>query len=188
MFPDNWEAVNCPVKKKHKTFVQKVDEDCLSSKIPYTSNLSSLIERTLSSTPERRAELKLDLDHILSKVHYQQMLENVFPSSAGDASKVPIISKSFEESYLRQPMAGEQACAIADRCECMFVDPNAPFTAVEFRLPGDPETPQMCVLCSRRTTQKAFYDMCYAEKSPSCVIQRYPCLVCLSSGILALLF
>ena len=56
---------------------------------------------------------------------------------------------------------------------CRFVDRQAPFVGVEFRLPSDPEGPQLCVLCSRRTTQKLFYDMCYAGKAPKCVIQRY---------------
>ena len=40
-----------------------------------------------------------------------------------------------------------------------FIDRNTPFTGVEFRLQHDPITSQLCVLCSRRTTQKMFYDM-----------------------------
>ena len=43
--------------------------------------------------------------------------------------------------------------------ESRFIDRNAPFVGVEFRLPGDPEAAQLCVLCSRRLTQKLFYDM-----------------------------
>jgi hypothetical protein len=31
----------------------------------------------------------------------------------------------------------------------------------------------MCVLCSRKTTQKLYFDMCYAGVAPHCVIQRY---------------
>jgi hypothetical protein len=73
----------------------------------------------------------------------------------------------YEESFMRQPAAGERACAMGEQCECRFVDRQAPFTAVEFRLPSDPEFrlpsdpdgPQLCVLCSRRATQKMFYDM-----------------------------
>lgn len=44
---------------------------------------------------------------------------------------------------------------------------------VEFRLDDDPDTPQLCVLCSRRLTQKLFYDMCFAGKAPKGLIQRY---------------
>jgi len=50
---------------------------------------------------------------------------------------------------------------------------NAPFIGMEFRLPHDLETPQMCLLCSRATTQKCFYDMCYTGKPTRGVIQRY---------------
>lgn len=62
---------------------------------------------------------------------------------------------------------------MGEQCECMFIDRNAPFVGVEFRLQGDPETAQLCVLCSRRLTQKLFYDMSYTGQTPKAVIQRY---------------
>ena len=68
----------------------------------------------------------------------------------------------YEESYMRQPEPGEKACAMGEACECRFLDRQCPFTAVEFRLAGDPPSQQLCVLCSRKATQKMFYDMCYA--------------------------
>ena len=62
---------------------------------------------------------------------------------------------------------------MGDLCECRFIDRQCPFTGVEFRLPDDPPTPQLCVLCSRKATQKMFYDMCYAGVAPKGVIQRF---------------
>jgi len=55
----------------------------------------------------------------------------------------------------------------------MHIDKASPFVGVEMRLPNDPEEPQMCVLCSRSTTQKCFYDVCFLGKSVAGVIQRY---------------
>jgi hypothetical protein len=87
---------------------------------------------------------------------------------------VPILSKAYEETFMRQPMPGERACAMGEQCECMHIDRTAPFVGVELRLGGDPEgVAQLCVLCSRATTQKCFYDMCYLGKPVKGVIQRY---------------
>ena len=62
---------------------------------------------------------------------------------------------------------------MGDLCECRLIDRQCPFPGVEFRLPDDPPTPQLCVLCSRKATQKMFYDMCYAGVAPKGVIQRF---------------
>ena len=33
---------------------------------------------------------------------------------------LPIVSKTWEESFMRQPAAGEKSCAMGDQCECMY--------------------------------------------------------------------
>lgn len=115
----------------------------------------------------------LNLDHILSRVPYKTMLENMFCNIDMSVPDVPILSKTYEETYMRQPMPGERPCAMGDQCECMRIDPTAAFTGVEIRFPNDPDEAQMCVLCSRATTQKCFYDMCYLGRPIQGVIQRY---------------
>lgn len=122
---------------------------------------------------------------MLSRVPYRDILENLFGGGSEVAvPDLPIISRAcvnffkncgtdarlkrvhrYEESYMRQPEPGEKACAMGEACECRFLDRQCPFTAVEFRLAGDPPSPQLCVLCSRKATQKMFYDMCYAGKT-----------------------
>ena len=72
---------------------------------------------------------------------------------------------------MRQPLKGEAACVMGANCECQFLDPKLRFTAVEVRLPQDPPQAQMCVLCSRKTTQKLFYDICFAGEPVKGVIQ-----------------
>ena len=77
---------------------------------------------------------------------------------------------------MREPMAGERKCVMGTSCEAMLIDKAKPFIAMEFQLPGKPsETPQMCVLCSRKHTQRLYYDFLYRATPSSCtgIIQRY---------------
>jgi hypothetical protein len=72
---------------------------------------------------------------------------------------VPVISRVYEESFMREPTAGERKCVMGTSCEAMVIDKNKPFIAVEFNFPGKTlEVPQMCVLCYRKHTQRLFYD------------------------------
>ena len=165
MFPSNWDAYSGANRKKPRTFLDQVAEKAQApgpeEPVGFMSDLHSSIRRSLNQDhTQSDAMTELDMDHILSRVPYREMLENLFGDSTGaPAPDLPIISKAYEESFMRQPGAGERPCAMGEQCECRFVDRQAPFTAVEFRLPGDPDTPLFCVLCSRRATQKMFYDM-----------------------------
>ena len=169
MFPSNWDAYSGPQRKKPKTFFEQIGEKAdppatgPDEQVGFVSDLQNGIRRSLNQAyaPAEQAG-ELDMDHILSRVPYRDMLENLFGEGSGTSGQIPelpIITKVYEESFMRQAGAGEHPCAMGDQCECRFIDRQAPFTAVEFRLPNDPEAPQMCVLCSRRATQKMFYDM-----------------------------
>jgi hypothetical protein len=128
---------------------------------------------TSSSAPATPDELNLDV--ILSRVPYREILENLHGRDDRSMPDVPMVSRLYEESYLREPGRGERPCASGDLCECRFIDPCVPFTCVEFLLPGEdyPKAPQFCVLCSRKVTQKLFYDILFTGKDAHCVIQRY---------------
>jgi hypothetical protein len=169
-----------PPRKKSKNWMSQIDDQAhlqLQS-IECDSDLRKSIERKIHQTrPAMAADM--NLDHILSQMPYREILENLFLNQSTQQDEVPeseplpIITKAYEESFMRQPHHSENACVFGDRCECQFIDRSAPFTAVEFRLFHDDKKPQMCVLCSRMTTQKMYYDMCYSGKSPKGVIQRY---------------
>ncbi len=119
---------------------------------------------------------EIQLDHVLSSVPYQAMLESLFGGVSGPVPDVPLVTKTYEESFMRESCGGERACAMGDRCECMFIDKNAPFVGTEFLLRGETNTekePKMCVLCCRRTTQKLFFDVCYSGKRVQGLIQHY---------------
>jgi hypothetical protein len=176
-----------PAAKRKRTFLEETDERAEerllaagaaeAAAVPFQSGLHQTILRRLNSgdPPPPPADLGAGLDHILSRVPYKAMLENLFSNLDADAvPDVPILSKAYEETFMRQPGPGERPCAMGEQCECMCIDRAAPFVGVELRLQGDPEgAPQMCVLCSRATTQKCFYDMCYLGRPVKGVIQRY---------------
>ena len=188
MFPATWDPVTA-AKRRRRTFLEETDDSAHQGSVAHVSfqsDLQQTIMRKLNTTDQFEWErvgqgvdpAQLNLDHILSRVPYKTMLENLFSNVAtgetGDAvPDVPILGRGFEESFMRQAHPGEQSCVMGDQCECMFIDKNAPFVGVELRLQGDPRTPQMCVLCSRATTQKCFYDICFLGKTVKGVIQRY---------------
>lgn len=129
---------------------------------------------------------ELQLDHVLSGVPYQSMLESLFGGLTTSALDVPLVTKAYEESYMREAGPGESSCALGDLCECMFIDKNAPFVGVQFKLPvgsgcgsmpghdsNSAASPGMCVLCCRKTTQKLFYDICYGGNRVQGLIQQY---------------
>lgn len=177
MFAASWDPTQA-VRKRRRTFLGESEQQAELSlpPVPFQSNLQQTIVRRLNA-PEAPAPNEIRLDHILSRVPYRSMLENLFQNSApgGEtpAQDVPILSRAFEESFMRQPMSGERACAMGELCECMQIDKSCPFVGVELRLPNDPDEAQLCVLCSRSVTQKCFYDMCFLGKPVSGMIQRY---------------
>jgi hypothetical protein len=181
MFPQTWDPTST-AKKKRKTFVEDTDSKAVISMpttVPFQSDLQQTIIRKLNTqTPQQPSSANmrpgdLNLDHILSRVPYKNMLENLFSNVDEVVPDVPILSRAYEESFMRQAMPGERQCVMGDMCECMHIDKSAPFVGVELRLQGDPDQPQMCVLCSRATTQKCFYDICFLGRPVKGVIQRY---------------
>jgi hypothetical protein len=174
MFPASWDPTQA-ARKRRRTFLEESEQQAELSlpPVPFQSSLQQTIVRRLNA-PEQPAPVDIRLDHILSRVPYRSMLENLFQCAAEAPSKdVPILSRAYEESFMRQPLPGERACAMGDLCECMQIDKSCPFVGVELRLPNDPDEAQLCVLCSRSATQKCFYDMCFLGKPVAGVIQRY---------------
>jgi hypothetical protein len=159
----------------------QADEPQPSASTPLEDlRLPSLILRninTASRAPATPAELNLDA--ILSRVPYREILENLYGRENYPHVDVPVITRAYEEAFLREPMphSEERPCVSGELCECMFIDQCVPFVGVEFLLPREsisrPEIPQFCVLCSRKVTQKLFYDIIFAGKEVRGVIQRY---------------
>eukprot|EP00961_Rhodomonas_salina_P012829 172772-Rhodomonas_salina.9 len=116
------------------------------------------------------------LDTILSRLPYQQMLEELFGGDEKMTADVPIVSRVYEESFMRQcDNHDEKPCVMGNKCECMFIDPQFQFIGTEFLLPTEEpsEQAQMCVLCCRKVTQQLFHDMLFKGITFRGVIQRY---------------
>ena len=119
----------------------------------------------------------VDFSTVLSSVSYKAILGSLFRDGHVPTVDVPVITKAFEEAYMREPMGAERKCVMGIECECQFIDADMPFIGVEFLLPSQSVVncdQQMCVLCSRKHTQKLFYDMLYGQhRQHYGVIQRY---------------
>jgi hypothetical protein len=120
----------------------------------------------------------LNFDSILSQVPYKSILESLYGNTTIPPVNVPVYTKKYEESFLREcKNSNERKCVMGHDCECNFVDKDNPFIGVEFLITGQTPTncvPQMCVLCSRKYTQKLFYDILFkSHNSFGGCIQRY---------------
>ena len=150
------------------------------SEVVVSNNCADSVEDICRSVCEKLGrtddvDYELDFSDILSHIDYKGVLEGLF-GGCGMGMDVPVISRVFEESFLREPSHGERKCVMGMSCEAMMIDKSKPFVAVEFLMPGQmADTPQMCVLCSRKHTQRLFYDFQYRATPSSCtgVIQRY---------------
>ena len=82
----------------------------------------------------------LDIHSLISRLPYSQMLNQVFTDDANSTVVVPVVTRAYEESFMREPInANERSCVCGDNCECNFIDPLMPFVGVEFTL-GDTST------------------------------------------------
>ena len=98
---------------------------------------SGICQSILDSKSQDQPEEVANLDTILSSVPYQKILENLFGGAAAIQCQVPVVTKAYEESFMRECVyQGERKCVMGPECECRFIDREHPFTGVELRLPG----------------------------------------------------
>jgi hypothetical protein len=126
---------------------------------PEKGQLKQMVVAQLSKPPaasDKEDAPTLEVHCLLSKLPYQKMLSDLFMHQDKEvlpSPHIPYVTKAYEESFMREPMhSNERLCAKNELCECMFIDKENPFTAVEFLLPGEkpPPTPHLCVVCSRQ--------------------------------------
>ena len=175
------------VTNSHHDLLSNVSKSASTSSS--TSFRPVVVPVATTDLDETLPPILLDIHSLISRLPYQQMLNQVFTDDASTSSNVPVVTRAYEESFMREPMhAHERKCVCGDNCEFNFIDPHMPFTGVEFTLSGTAvdsdgsgsktaqmgvEPAQMCVLCSRRTTQELFYNMVYNGQRFRGVIQRY---------------
>lgn len=192
-----------PSKSSHASSNRKRlrrDEDLtisLGNRDECVSIASEINSQLLKTKIRNSNEHRIPLDTIISNMPYVDILKDVFEEGgsllsnvprlqyASEISRdtdrtyvdVPIVTRKYEEAFMREAFGdSERSCVMDGECECMFIDPVMPFTAMEFLLPNEsrPHERQMCVICLRKCTQKLFYDMVYRISIPNgVVIQRY---------------
>ncbi len=182
MFPEEWETRTLP-KRRRKTPAttpeggaaaeqdefSEVEASVLSEEDKRKSGIAACVMRSLNTATEAPATPgELDLDVILTRMPYRDILENLFGRDTYEQPDVPVIARAYEEAFMRESFAGERPCVAGEMCEAMHIDPTTPFVCTEFLLPSEttspPKDPQFCVLCSRKTTQKLFYDILLAGR------------------------
>ena len=190
-FPEEWNEPKVSSKKKRRvdadaepaaarTCLPLQGESVLAVPQNTYTELPATVERIMQAIQQSQQSSVLhndfSLDAVLSSVSFGEILSNFF--QRGDVNpdfRVPLVSKVYEESFLREPRQDERPCVNRSLCEGNFIDPKKPFVLVEFLLPNEPlpATPQFCVLCSRKITQKLFYDILFLGKEYHACIQRY---------------
>lgn len=141
MFPDSWDTQTTASRRKrqrdepHEAIQPPPDlPACAQENLDLPRQILRNIN-TVSKAPPTPAEL--DLDVILSRVPYKDILENLFSRNKYADVEIPTITRSYEESFMREPMPGERPCVAGEMCECMMIDPTNPFVAAEFLLPNE---------------------------------------------------
>jgi hypothetical protein len=126
----------------------------------------------------------IDLESIVSNIPFLETMQSMFSFDHGSSGKytVPIITKDYEEMYMRESFLAEDVdCIMGVNCECMFVDIHMPFVGTRFwseQFIHDVNkdscaSNKMCVLCCRKNTQQLFYDLIFSGVRFNGYIQLY---------------
>ena len=159
-----------------------------SSKSATVASVQSSLLGTIASWSDASAEDKAsamqeilsnvskNLQGIVSMTGFKKLLRDETKSLFYVNDIMPI-SKKYEDSYLRQPIAsGERACVRGSQCECMLIDPTQGFVGVEFLLPWEkPNATRsgLCLPCLRAATQLLFFEILQSRERIEGVIQRF---------------
>ncbi len=148
--------------------------------VPLRELARSISHSIIDTVPSRVDDNVLDLSTVLSGVAYREILQNLFGDGEAMPANVPVVSKAYEEAFLRECIGpNERPCVMGAECEGHHLNKAHRFTLTEFLMPGQERTePQMCVLCCRKHTQKLFYDLLYSPPGTHIgIIQRYGVVV-----------
>ena len=135
-----------------------------------SSDLPELLEKMILG-------MSKNLQQIVSESSYRCTLKGVDINNVTYTNEIRSVSKSYEDSYLRQCVSGsERPCVRGAECECMFIDTSQSFVGVEYILPWEPKNTKnwgMCLPCLRASTQILFYDIMHSGVHVNGLIQRF---------------
>lgn len=144
------------------------------------------IDSAIENIDQRAANIeKLDevvsknLLSVISKTNYKNILSGICTDKLIYTNNIQMVSKRYEETYLRQKISEEEnQCIRKHDCECMFIDQSQSFIGVEYKFPWDTKAKTetnrgLCLVCLRATTQALFYDIMYSGVEVPGLIQSY---------------
>ena len=138
--------------------------------------IECIVQDTLGTQPPDAltlCALRIDTESILNDIPFERLLMSI--KTNDNIPDVPIVTRVYEERFMRESTsASEKNCVMGNNCECMLIDPLAPFVCTQFVIPNVSNSHQgMCVLCLRKTTQLLYYKTIYNGHNVNAVIQKY---------------
>lgn len=142
-------------------------------------NIDTAIKAVDSNEIERNVDTQKSksiidsIRQIVWKIPFLTMLQSMKPN--GLLQEVPIISKQYEENFMRSCSSSqEKPCISGSACECMFIDHNTPFVCIQFVLPQSIATSSgLCIICLRKITQLLFHKTIFNGLDPQTCIQKH---------------
>lgn len=168
--PSSWNSQ----KRKHsnkETIYSKKRNKTQDQSIVDINTLCTHLENACENAPDTISPtLNFCAEFVLQQIDYKSILQN---SETTIAKSVPLLSKHYEEKFMRSPMHTETACKMGKECECMFLDPSQPFVAVKFDFPSVHIENEYCIFCLRKMQHLLFYKTIYRGIYPKECIQLY---------------
>jgi len=166
LVPQNWTKL----KRKRPAQVES-DSDDGHVDTPDVCIICDAIDKSLLATAVPKPEATGQLNWLISKISVLKMLSSL-PERSNYS--VPIVTRAYEESYMRECKDGsEQPCILASQCECMKIDRENKFVGVQFVLSSMQASNGMCILCLRKSTHLIFYNILREGHRVNNVIQKY---------------
>jgi hypothetical protein len=101
MFPADWTAYSGRSKRAKTAVPDPLADELTESPMGVVSDLTNSVKRSLNQDLGPVEPPELGVEYVLSRVPYRDILENLFGNDGG-MPELPIITKSYEESFMRQ--------------------------------------------------------------------------------------
>ena len=176
--------LNCIMSRNDKSVTDDIMSEQDDEHVPRNKMQDRPIIRTIKKniqTAQKRERRSfsdtdvptLNIAQIIEKLPFAKMLQSTKQSFS--ASETPIVTRVYEEKFMRQAYRGEESCIMGEECECMFIDEKHKFVGTQFVLPSleESENCGLCVLCLRKITQLLYYKVVNEGLTPNIRIQRY---------------
>ena len=165
-WPWAWPFWNGTTSNKFSVSVKKMGEW-------WTGGVSKII-KAKSFGEESKATGSLVSNFPHPRVHKTKQHRSVLKSEKSDKiiyeTDIRFVSKSYVDTYLRQPMTSEERkCIRGNEGECMLIDPSQKFVEVEYMLPCEKEKNINSTVCKSSNTDFLLW---YHDSAFECCCKR----------------